>query len=338
MSDSAPDTEQGNAARVAALACLRYDGHDEPPRWGRAADLLAAQPDLLDADVAVAAVAGDADALRRHVDADRGCASRGVGPFGWPPVLYLVYSRMPQRDAVGSLRLLLDAGADPDSGYLWQGLVPPFTALTGVFGEGESGPGRQPRHPRWRELAVLLLERGADPDDGQALYNRMFGRDDSHLELLLEHGLGRRSSGVWAARLGLAAEATEEMMQRQLRWARDHGFDDRITLLARHGFALDASDSVGAQGDRPQIHRAATPAAVRTAVAAGADVNARHHGRTALHQAAFVDDVELVTALLAAGADPTAVDDEHGSTPLAWARWAHNPAAEALLRRVTPTP
>ena len=103
----------------------------------------------------------------------------------------------PQRDAVATARLLLDAGADPASGYLWQGLPTPFTALTGCFGEGEQGPGRQPRHPQWEPLARLLLDRGADPNDGQTLYNRMFGRDDSHLELLFEYGLGTGDGGVW---------------------------------------------------------------------------------------------------------------------------------------------
>ena len=83
-------------------------------------------------------------------------------------------------------------GADPDAGYLWHGLPPPFTALTGCFGEGEGGPGNQPAHPQRDALARALLEAGADPNDAQTLYNRMFRPDDSHLELLFEFGLGRR--------------------------------------------------------------------------------------------------------------------------------------------------
>lgn len=238
---------------------------------------------------------------------------------------------MAQVDAVGSARVLLDAGADPDSGYLWQGLPTPFTALTGVFGEGEQGPGRQPRHPQWRALAELLLERGADPNDRQALYNRMFSRDDSHLELLLEHGLGRPSSEVWARRTGQAAESLEEMVARQVGWARDHGFVHRLELLEAHGLLT---------GARPRevlldIHRAATPEAVTEAVGAGAEVDARRDGRTALHQAAFMDDVELVRALLGAGADPEARDDTHRTRPLEWARWARAREAEQVLAEVT---
>lgn len=337
-----------SASLAAALACLTYTDRDEPERWARAARLLADDPDLVNRDVFVAAAAGDANALRAHVAAARGAATREGGPFRWPPLLYLVYSRVPQVDAIGSARVLLDAGADPDSGYLWQGLPTAFTALTGVFGEGEMGPGRQPRHPQWRPLAELLLERGADPNDRQALYNRMFNRDDSHLELLLEHGLGHPASEVWARRTGEPAETIDEMLARQVEWARAHGFVDRLALLVAHGLApqrwvhLAPDDVVGDDvpvtgtwpGDPrvPDIHRAATPEAVRAAVTAGARVDSLRNGRTALHQAAFMDDVELVTALLDAGADPTVVDAMHGTTPYRWAVWSRGGRAAAVLR------
>lgn len=319
------------AVLVPALACLTYTDRDEPARWARAVELLAAHPHLPGDDVTVAATVGDVVALRAHVSADRAAAVREVGPFRWAPLLYVVYSRVPQQDPVAAASLLLDAGADPDSGYLWQGLATPFTALTGVFGEGEAGPGRQPRHPRWRELAELLLDRGADPNDRQALYNRMFGRDDSHLELLLDHGLGRHASEVWAQRLTTPGETVEEMLDRQVRWARDHGLDERLALLARHGLVPDGSFGVPAV---PTIHRARTPEAVRAAADSGADLDALHEGRTAAHQAAFLGDVALLEALLDAGADlgaVDAVDAGHGTTPLSWARWARQDAAAAWL-------
>ncbi len=88
-------------------------------------------------------------------------------------------------------RMLLAAGADPNAGYLWQGLACPFTVLTGVFGEGELGPVRQPRHPCAQPLARLLLTAGADANDAQALYNRMFEPGNDHLELLFELGWAR---------------------------------------------------------------------------------------------------------------------------------------------------
>ena len=71
-----------------------------------------------------------------------------------------------------SARLLLSHGADPNAGFLW-GATYAFTALTGAFGEGEDGINQLP-HPQCDALATLLLESGADPNDGQALYNRHF--------------------------------------------------------------------------------------------------------------------------------------------------------------------
>lgn len=87
-------------------------------------------------------------------------------------------------------RLLLDAGADPDAGCGWLGLPTPFRVLTLCSNADEAGPGRPLRHPAGDELANVLLDRGADPNDPQTLYNRMFGRDDGHLRILLTHGLG----------------------------------------------------------------------------------------------------------------------------------------------------
>ena len=79
--------------------------------------------------------------------------------------------------------------------------------LTGAFGEGELGPVRQPRHPHSLALARLLLSAGADPNDGQALYNRMFEPGNDHLELLLEFGLGTGDGGPWRRRLGDALDS-----------------------------------------------------------------------------------------------------------------------------------
>src|SRR5699024_6001536 len=146
--------------------CLRYDETDSPDRWADAAALLAADPTIVDRSICAAAAAMDLDALARHLAADPASVHRAAGPFEWPPLLYVTYSRLPldrSADQVSQvITLLLDSGADPDIGYLWGGLATPFTALTGAFGEGEQGPGRQPRHRHSLLVARLLLDRGAD--------------------------------------------------------------------------------------------------------------------------------------------------------------------------------
>ena len=108
---------------------------------------------------------------------------------------------MPAERVLTAARQLLDAGADPNDGYLFDALPSPFTLLTGVFGHGELGPQRQPRHPHWQALGRLLLDAGADPNDAQTLYNRMFEPDNSHLELLFEYGLGTGDGGPWKTRI-----------------------------------------------------------------------------------------------------------------------------------------
>ena len=235
-----PAATDGPVADLVRSAVLRFGPDDGPHSWVHAAAVLAEHPGLPGADVHAAAVAADVDALRSHLARDRRLAVAEGGPFRWPPLLDLAFSRLGLAgaggDPVAALELLLAAGADPAAGYCWQGLTPPFTALTGVLGGGEGG---QPAHPDAPALAELLLRAGADANDGQALYNRMFGPADDHLELLLEHGLGRGDGGRWRRRLPDLLDAPADLLATQLGWAVVHGREARIRLLAAHGTDLD---------------------------------------------------------------------------------------------------
>jgi hypothetical protein len=208
--------------------------------------------------------------------------------------------------------MLLDAGADPNAGYLWRGMSTPFTVLTGVFGEGEQGPRRQPRHPLATDLADLMLRHGAHPVDQQTLYNRMFRPDDSHLELLFAHGLADAGPGPWERRLGEAMETRAQMWQRQVSWAAENGFTDRLALLARHGVDVSGVD--------PVLPRLPDDPDARDA-----------DGATALHHAAWSGDLTLIRQLLAAGADPTVRDTRFDATAQGWARHAYQDEAAELL-------
>ena len=371
-----------------AHACLVYSD-DGPDRRSRAVGILATRPGLAQESLCAAAALGDLPAARAHLASDPDAARREDGPFAWEPLLYLAYSRVPQSDAVAVARLLLDAGADPNAGYLWDGLPSPFTALTGAFGEGEDAA-NQPRHPDEQELATLLLERGADPNDSQALYNRMFNPDDSHLHLLFAHGLGKGDGGPWHARLGTAHQTPSRMLHDQLLFAASSARPSRVRLLLTHGvpaesdhrghplhrgrtpleLAMRAGDEESASLLRAAGATPVTLDEAETFLAAAlrgedthpsADVLARAksldpdavnratelsrptairllraHGfptGTALHTAAFLGDRALVDLLLDLGADPTALDPHHESTPAAWARHNHHTAlAEHLTQ------
>ncbi|MGV0739439.1 ankyrin repeat domain-containing protein [Mycobacterium syngnathidarum] len=313
-----------SADRFCSWASLRYNETDAPPRWDSAATLLAAEPDIVNHHIWAAASAADPAALARHLTSRPAPANTAGGPFGWVPLMYLCYSRVPSGrtadEALAAATLLLDAGADPNAGYLWCGLSTPFTVLTGVFGEGEQGPRRQPRHPFAPELATLLLNSGAHPADQQTLYNRMFRADDSHLELLFAHGLSTAGPSPWERRLGEAMESRDEMWRRQVSWAAEHGFTDRLDLLARHGIDVAGVDVV-------------------TPLFPDDPNTLDDEGATALHQAAWAGDLDLIRRLLDAGADPTITDRRFGSTPQAWAEHAYQTEAAGVLRRhVMPAP
>jgi ankyrin repeat protein len=236
----ATDSDAGTFLR---LACLSYYD-DEPGQWEQARRILERAPGLAEGNVYVGAATADAGALRRVLAADPAAASREGGPFQWEPLCYLAYARhdpaISREATLETARLLLDAEADPNAGYLWHGLPTPFTTLTGVFGEGEAGPVRAPRHPHSLALARLLLEAGADPNDGQALYNRMFEPGNDHLELLFEFGLGTGDGGPWRRRLGDALDTPAEMVRGQLAWAVTHGMTERVRLLVEHGVDVTA--------------------------------------------------------------------------------------------------
>jgi ankyrin repeat protein len=250
--------------------------------------------------VHVAAARADAAALRALLAADPSLANQEGGPFGWPPLLYLAYARHDTDVTAGAVSdavaALVEAGADPDAGYLWHGNPTPFTALTGAFGQGESGSVHQPAHPQWEALARALLDAGADPNDGQTLYNRTFEPDDSHLVLLFEYGLD---------------DADE--LAFQLAWAVAHGMDERVQLLVEHG--VDPGTEVG--GRYEVARRSAYAAALTSGHPATAGLLARLGASTDLS----ADEAVLAAVFTGGEADTAAVPGAIASRPglVAWA-------------------
>jgi ankyrin repeat protein len=224
------------AAEFLDLACLCYDDphYDHRSFHARAHAMLREHPELASANVWTAAAAGDAAAVAAFLETDASLANAPGGPYGWAPLLCACYSRVAPVDAEHSTyaaaRVLLEHGADPNV-FTWKYNDPPgsqrarrFTALTGVFGGGSTGLANQPPHPRWRELAELLLERGADPADEQALANH----PGASLEILLRHGMS-----------GEAKPGFRKLMGRELAKAARGGHADRVELLLGYGIPLE---------------------------------------------------------------------------------------------------
>jgi ankyrin repeat protein len=243
------------------LACLTHrprwkvepgEDNDDIDRQARARTMLAEHPSLAAASIHTAAAAGDVEAVRSLLSTDPMKANADGGPHGWPPLLYLTSSRLHSGDPVSSARLLLAHDADPNAGYLPDGEPPPVTALSAVF-HGRLDPANQPAHRDAQQLARLLLDAGADPNDERAVGNACgYPHDDAALALLLSKGLGTDDTqGPWRDRVGHLLNTPHRLLQDELRYAAETNLTDRVRLLLRHagGIDLDVTD------DHPELPR-----------------------------------------------------------------------------------
>ena len=146
--------------------------------------LLTAHPDLAGRDIHTAAVLGDDAGVRRFLALDPRSATMKGGPHGGDALVSLClskYLRLDPARSEGFLRAataLLDAGADPDTGFWTTGQSPEReTALYGAAGVAH--------HPG---MTLLLLERGADPNDVEVVYHAPETHDNRALIALVESG------------------------------------------------------------------------------------------------------------------------------------------------------
>jgi len=170
---------------------------DRPARGALAERLLERHPEIIGDSIHTAVAAHDLDTVSAFLAKDAKLADKPSGFDGWTPLVRLAFTRLPNealsRNAVAIAQLLLDHGADPNA--LFSDGTNHFTPLTGVIGGGESN---QPPHPQAEALGRLLITRGADPVNGQALYNSSLGADDvTWLDLLWSETEKRGETQRW---------------------------------------------------------------------------------------------------------------------------------------------
>ena len=167
-------------------ACVPLDACDASGTLERAQAILAAHPEIAGADVFAAAVLGDEAAVRQLVgQAPLSATTRG-GPYGWDALTYLCFSRFLRLDAsrsaafVNAARVLLDAGANANTGFFAKDHQPAPQFESAIY--GAAGVAHH------AELTRLLLEHGADPNDGETPYHVIETRDNRAMHVLVESG------------------------------------------------------------------------------------------------------------------------------------------------------
>ncbi len=197
---------EGQADRVRRWLFLVYGGdvtgQYDAARPRVAARLLQDNPDLVAGNVAAACAAGDVETLVRATAADSSWVNRTGGALVLPPLVAVTHShlgRLPEfRDRLRQCaRHLLDAGADPNqtigNRFPPASLMAPDEKgrLSALY--GAAGVIRDPI------LTGMLLEAGADPNDGESLYHSLENPDCT--DLLLRKGA--RVTGTNALRRAL---------------------------------------------------------------------------------------------------------------------------------------
>jgi ankyrin repeat protein len=167
------------------------------------------------------------------------------GPRGWAPLLYVCHSCFGSAPAA---RDLLARGADPNAFFVNE--YGPMSALYGAAGVLHDPA-----------LTRVLLEAGANPDDGESLYHATEAESPDCLRLLLEHG-GRTTQ------TNALAHALDDERLEHVRLLLEHGADPNegalvahavrrgrgpefIRLLAEHGADLDRPGGETWRGDVP---------------------------------------------------------------------------------------
>ena len=212
--------------------------YDDPSRWKYAARILQRHPEIVTGNIHAASVSGDLAEVERILKTRPAAASERAELDAHQPLRYLCYGRLPiaatSGNAIAIATALLDAGS-PCQQPLPDNDRAHFQPLTGAIGAGEAG---QPPHPQAEALAALLIDRGADPYDAQALYNTSLGEDDLlWLDFLYSRSAQRGETHKWAEPSTrwpkcpmvdfLLIMAVNRNHLRRAQWALSHGANPR---------------------------------------------------------------------------------------------------------------
>ena len=252
----------------------------------RARALLDADSAIARHDLACACATGEAEDVERRLAARPQLASEPTGPNGWEPLLYACFSRLlrgdPQRAAgIGEVvRLLLEAGADPNAAYVkGEWLQVALYGAAGIAGDAE--------------LTRMLLEAGANPSDE---------RDGLHGNEVLYHAC--EHADPTCARLVLEAGPRQDFINHDLGRALNFDNPEMIEAFCTNGAHPHAGHLHQA------VWRRRPPRTVAALLDAGAPIDAPdERGLTALQIAELWGEQPVAALLRERGAAEAGVPD-----------------------------
>jgi len=255
--------------------------------------LLTETPDLARGLFALEVALLNRDAVARMLAEDPGRATRDAGPRR--PILHLAFSRRIHAaseraaDMIAIAEMLVDHGASVnDSCAVGPGNGHPLSALYGAIGHADN-----------MILGQWLLDRGADPNDGESLYHATeLGHRDG-LELLLKAGADPKGTNALLRAMDF----------------HDHA---AVQMLLDHGARADDFNDAEVGGEAPWVMPALHQAARRMSDArmidlllkAGADPGRTHQGASAYGYARVFGNADLARAIEAAGDVPDLTPEE----------------------------
>lgn len=205
------------AAFIEAACVPRHSGHSTGT-LEHAQLILDRYPQVATANIHTAAILADDPTVKKLLAQDPKSVTATGGPYNWDALTHLCFSRYLRLDPsrsdafVNTARILLDAGASANTG--WYEMIDHPTPRP-EFESAIYGAAAVAKHPG---LTQLLLDHGADPNDGETPYHVVETYDNTVLKIMLASGK-------------LNQQSLNTILLRKSDWHDEHG----IQLALEHG-------------------------------------------------------------------------------------------------------